>query len=347
MTIPCTLETGHVPRDETSSRSRGVSRLEGAAGLHPEAAERTRISDPASSYAALVDECFRLGLGLLAFIWRRAPTSMALYATHNAIIALPAGTLSYGRFSSVSFFHLLRSAGLLQGRGTHIALVLVASVFLRTLLAGGAMSWYLVDSMGSLFRTSARLAEMGNGGRACLRSALRGAERRPRIAREEPDRVGRRGRRLQGWTAGFRSLGDLPALAEEERGALARISGRPLSPPRRARAPVRVRCSGYRGGSGVVGRGGRERAQRPRPLCRRSWQCEGREEIDRVEFVVDDGIDRVRGTRRGALCLSLSSAPGARGRSAGVARAVSGARAAAGKREAGAGRRRPVGPREA
>ncbi len=85
------------------------------------------------------------GIGLLPVVWRRLPTSLALYGTGFVLMPLLTGTiLSYGRFMSVSIPHFLALAALLEGRRAVAAVVIAVFACLQTLAANGLIGWYLV-----------------------------------------------------------------------------------------------------------------------------------------------------------------------------------------------------------
>jgi hypothetical protein len=86
-----------------------------------------------------------LGVGLLPFLWRRMPRSLALYGTGAVLMPLATGSiLSFGRFLSVSIPHFLCLASLLHGWPRTAGAVLLLFVGLQVLLAKGLVGWYFV-----------------------------------------------------------------------------------------------------------------------------------------------------------------------------------------------------------
>lgn len=85
------------------------------------------------------------GLGLLPFLWRILPRSLAAYGTATVLLPLSTGSiLSMGRFLSMSVPHFLCLA-ILLGRSRPVTFAVVAAmIVLQILIAKGLVAWGFV-----------------------------------------------------------------------------------------------------------------------------------------------------------------------------------------------------------
>jgi len=85
------------------------------------------------------------GVGLLPFLWRTLPRSVALYGTGAVLLPLATGSLlSFGRFVSVSWPHFLCLAKLLERWPIARYALLATFIALQVLVAKGLVGWYFV-----------------------------------------------------------------------------------------------------------------------------------------------------------------------------------------------------------
>jgi hypothetical protein len=86
-----------------------------------------------------------LGVGLLPFLWRHLPRSLALFGTLSVVLPLSTGTaLSFGRFLSVSFPHFLCLSKLFASWPVARAVLLASFIVLQCFLAKGLIGWHFV-----------------------------------------------------------------------------------------------------------------------------------------------------------------------------------------------------------
>jgi hypothetical protein len=115
-------------------------RSSGLGGLVQSVGDFLSFRGPPFDFVAAV-----LALGLLPWLWRRLPCSLALYGTGIVLMPLSTGSLlSLGRFLSVSIPHFLCMAFLLQGRPRCVLVVLFSFIAGQILLGKGLMGWFFV-----------------------------------------------------------------------------------------------------------------------------------------------------------------------------------------------------------
>lgn len=88
---------------------------------------------------------FVLGVGLLPFLWRYLPRSLALFGTGLVVLPILTGSiLSFSRFLSVSFPHFLCLAKILENWKLASVVLLAAFVIAQALVCNGLINWHFV-----------------------------------------------------------------------------------------------------------------------------------------------------------------------------------------------------------